>query len=48
MSISIKNSEDIKKMRIAGKLASEVLDFVTPFIKPNITPAKHKTPPTPG
>tara|TARA_B100001758_G_C18242289_1_gene521227 strand:+ start:121 stop:918 length:798 start_codon:yes stop_codon:yes gene_type:complete len=37
MSISIKNSEDIKKMRIAGKLASEVLDFVTPFIKPNIT-----------
>ena len=37
MSISIKNSEDIKKMRVAGKLASEVLDFVTPFIKPNIT-----------
>jgi len=37
MSISIKNSEDIKKMRIAGKLASEVLDFITPFIKPNIT-----------
>ena len=24
-------------MRIAGKLASEVLDFITPFIKPNIT-----------
>ena len=24
-------------MRVAGKLASEVLDFVTPFIKPNIT-----------
>ena len=37
MSITIKNSEDIKKMRVAGKLASEVLDFVTPFIKPNIT-----------
>ena len=37
MSISIKNSEDIKKMRVAGKLASEVLDFITPFIKPNIT-----------
>ena len=37
MSISIKNSEDIKKMRIAGKLASEVLDFITPFIKPNVT-----------
>ena len=37
MSISIKNSEDIKKMRVAGKLASEVLDFITPFITPNIT-----------
>jgi len=37
MSISIKNSEDIKKMRAAGKLASEVLDFITPFIQPNIT-----------
>jgi methionyl aminopeptidase len=37
MSISIKNSEDINKMRVAGKLASEVLDFITPFIKPNIT-----------
>ena len=37
MSISIKNSEDIKKMRVAGRLASEVLDYITPFIKPNIT-----------
>jgi len=37
MSISIKTSEDIKKMREAGKLASEVLDFITPFIKQNIT-----------
>jgi len=37
MSITIKNLEDIKKMRVAGKLASEVLDFITPFIKPNIT-----------
>ena len=37
MSISIKNSEDIKKMRVAGTLASEVLDYITQFIKPNIT-----------
>jgi len=37
MSVSIKNSEDIKKMRVAGKLASEVLDYITQFIKPNIT-----------
>ncbi|MDC0127389.1 type I methionyl aminopeptidase [Methylophilaceae bacterium] len=37
MSISIKNSVAIEKMRVAGKLASEVLDYITPFIKPNIT-----------
>jgi methionyl aminopeptidase len=37
MSISIKDSEDIKKMRVAGTLASEVLDYITQFIKPNIT-----------
>jgi len=37
MAVSIKNSEDIKKMRVAGRLASEVLDYITPFIKPNIT-----------
>ena len=37
MSVSIKNLEDIKKMRVAGKLASEVLDYITPFINPNIT-----------
>ena len=37
MSITIKNSEDIKKMRVAGKLASEVLDYITQFIKPTIT-----------
>ena len=37
MSISIKNSKDISKMRVAGKLASEVLDYITQFIKPNIT-----------
>ena len=40
MPITINNQEDIKKMRIAGKLASEVLDFITPFIKPGITTEK--------
>ena len=40
MPITINNQEDIKKMRIAGKLASEVLDFITPFIKPDITTEK--------
>ena len=35
--MTIKNENDIKKMRIAGQLASEVLDFITPFVKPEIT-----------
>ncbi|NBW53320.1 MAG: type I methionyl aminopeptidase, partial [Betaproteobacteria bacterium] len=29
--------QEIEKMRVAGKLASEVLDFITPFVKPGIT-----------
>ncbi|OAJ71632.1 type I methionyl aminopeptidase [Methylobacillus sp. MM3] len=37
MSITIKNDTDIEKMRIAGKLASEVLDYITPFVKPGVT-----------
>jgi len=40
MPIIINNQEDIKKMRVAGKLASEVLDFITPLIEPNITTEK--------
>ena len=35
--IIIKNNNDIEKMRVAGKLASEVLDYITPFVKPGIT-----------
>ncbi|HEY3325929.1 MAG TPA: type I methionyl aminopeptidase [Novimethylophilus sp.] len=37
MAITIKNSQDIEKMRIAGRLAGEVLDYVTPFVKPGVT-----------
>ncbi len=37
MTVNIKNKEDIKKMRIAGKLASEVLDYITNFVNPNST-----------
>ncbi len=36
MSIIIKNAEDIAKMRVAGKLAAEVLDYITPFVKPGV------------
>jgi len=37
MAITIKNELDIEKMRVAGKLASEVLDFITPHVQPGIT-----------
>jgi methionyl aminopeptidase len=37
MSITIKNAQEIEKMRIAGRLASEVLDYITPFVKSGIT-----------
>ena len=40
MSISIKTPEDIEKMRIAGILAGEVLDYITPFVKPGVTTAE--------
>jgi methionyl aminopeptidase len=37
MSISIKTPEEIAQMRVAGRLASEVLDYITPFVKAGIT-----------
>ena len=37
MSVSIKTPEDIARMRVAGRLAAEVLDYLTPHIKPGIT-----------
>ena len=37
MSITIKTGSEIEGMRVAGRLASEVLDFLTPHIKPGIT-----------
>jgi methionyl aminopeptidase len=37
MTITINNTDDIAKMRIAGKLASEVLDYITPFVVHGVT-----------
>jgi len=37
MSISIKNESEINKMRIAGKLAAEVLEMIAPHVAPGIT-----------
>lgn len=36
-SISIKTEDDIKGMRVAGRLAAEVLDYIEPFVKPGVT-----------
>ena len=37
MSIILKTSEEIEKMRLACRLAAEVLDYITPFVKPGVT-----------
>ncbi|MBE7521658.1 MAG: type I methionyl aminopeptidase [Burkholderiales bacterium] len=37
MSVPIKSAEDIAAMRVAGRLASELLDYLTPFVEPGIT-----------
>ena len=40
MGVHLKTSEDIEKMRVAGKLAAEVLDFIEPHVKPGVTTAE--------
>ncbi len=37
MSVNIKTPEEVEKMRIAGRLAAEVLDFIAPHVKPGVT-----------
>ena len=37
MSVIIKTPEEVEKMRVAGRLAAEVLDFITPHVRPNVT-----------
>ncbi|MCL1073583.1 type I methionyl aminopeptidase [Shewanella dokdonensis] len=37
MSITIKTTEEIEKMRAAGKLAAEVLEMIEPYVKPGVT-----------
>ena len=37
MSVSIKNQLEIEKMRVAGRLAADVLDLIEPHIKPGTT-----------
>lgn len=40
MSIIIKTESEIEKMRIAGKLAAEVLEMIEPFVVPGVTTAE--------
>ena len=35
--ITINTADDIAGMRIAGRLGAEVLDYITPFVKPGVT-----------
>ena len=37
MSITIKTSEELAKMRVAGQLTKQVLDMITPHVAPGIT-----------
>ncbi len=37
MSVSIKTPEDIEKMRVAGRLAAEVLEMIEPFVKVGVS-----------
>ena len=39
MSVSIKTALEIDKMRIAGRLAAEVLEMIEPHVKPGVTTA---------
>jgi methionyl aminopeptidase len=40
MAVTIKSAEEIEKMRIAGRLGGEVLDFITPYVKPGVSTAE--------
>jgi methionyl aminopeptidase len=40
MAVLLKTPEEIERMRVAGRLASEVLDFITPHVKAGATTGK--------
>jgi methionyl aminopeptidase len=37
MAVVLKTPEELERMRVAGRLASEVLDFIAPHVKPGVT-----------
>jgi methionyl aminopeptidase len=40
MPVVLKTADEIERMRVAGRLASEVLDFITPYVKAGVTTGK--------
>src|SRR5438067_3086419 len=40
MPVVLKTAEEIERMRVAGRLASEVLDFIAPHVRPGVTTGK--------
>jgi len=40
VAVKIKTSQEIETMRVAGRLASEVLDYIEPFVQPGVTTNK--------
>src|SRR6476660_7208467 len=40
MAVLLKTPEELERMRIAGRLAGEVLDFIAPHVKPGVTTGK--------
>jgi methionyl aminopeptidase len=40
MAVSIKTPAEIEKMRVAGRLAAEVLEMIDPYVQPGITTAE--------
>ncbi|MFY9179855.1 MAG: type I methionyl aminopeptidase [Venatoribacter sp.] len=37
MSVTIKTADEIEKMRVAGRLAAEVLEMIAPYVKPGVS-----------
>ncbi len=37
MTIHIKTPDEIEKMRVAGRLAAEVLEMIGPYVKPGVS-----------
>lgn len=37
MNISIKNADELQKMRVAGRLAAEVLEIIEPYVVPGVS-----------